>query len=543
MLREIFRTGALTTGVLVTVIAFGAAIKPLSDDALFSAGQIALYITLAMVPMLQFALPFAAGFAGTMSLHRMAGDNEVIAASAGGISHRRLLVPVAALGLALMLVMIGLTQFVIPRFWGLLERTVARDITVLFQRTISSGEPFVLGDLQVWADRIVLDPDAPEDVDARLRLFQVAVAALDAEGRVSTDVTANQIAIDIRRLPGETLLSLATADAVATRPDDGMLAWMERPEPATIRIPTGNRESPKRMTLPELIGLLSSADDHPRVATVHRDLAEAVRFEDAVRTIGDRLAGDGNVEMTGQAAGRLEITGAQWDGRRLVPSGATDIVVTQAIGDRTTRTFRCQEIVLTRHVGGGLGTLANGLTVGTRDASDELKLRIEMNDVAWSDADAAETVNRRATVPIEGLKLDGFDDTAALAASPADLASKIEAGAYGRRVERLLERVQDATAVLQREVRARMMSRFANSATAPLLLLLGAVLAMWRRQSTPLAIYLLAFLPSVLDLILISSGEQLVRDGNEVGGMILMWAGNAVLVGLIGFAYNRLARN
>ena len=67
ILRELLRRGLLTTGVLVTVIAFGAAIKPLSDDDLFGAGQIALYIALAMVPMLQFAIPFAAGFAGTLS--------------------------------------------------------------------------------------------------------------------------------------------------------------------------------------------------------------------------------------------------------------------------------------------------------------------------------------------------------------------------------------------------------------------------------------------------------------------------------------------
>ncbi|MDY7109174.1 MAG: LptF/LptG family permease, partial [Planctomycetota bacterium] len=205
MLWDLIRVALLTTAVLVTVIAFGAAIKPLAKEALLTAGQTAKYIILAIVPMLQFALPFAAGFAGTMSLHRMVEDNEIVAASVSGISYRRLLLPVLALGLALMLVMILLTQWVIPRFWGLLERAVAQDVTRLFQASIERGEPFQLGDLQIWADRLIVDPE-PEDTEAdtRLILFRVAAAVLDDDGRVDEDVTANQAVVDIYRRPGAT---------------------------------------------------------------------------------------------------------------------------------------------------------------------------------------------------------------------------------------------------------------------------------------------------------------------------------------------------
>ena len=102
-------------GVLVMVIAFGAAIKPLAADDLIGAWQTTKYIMLATIPMLQFALPFAAAFAATIVLHRMTTDHEIQAASVSGISYRRILLPIAAMGVVLVAVMVLLTQSIVPR--------------------------------------------------------------------------------------------------------------------------------------------------------------------------------------------------------------------------------------------------------------------------------------------------------------------------------------------------------------------------------------------------------------------------------------------
>ena len=118
ILRDLFRVVMLTTAVLVSVIAFGAAIRPLADDHILGPGKIAVYIILATVPMLQFALPFAAGFASTITFHRMTSDNEFVAIAASGISYRKVLFPVILLGLILTGVMVFLTQSMIPKFWG-----------------------------------------------------------------------------------------------------------------------------------------------------------------------------------------------------------------------------------------------------------------------------------------------------------------------------------------------------------------------------------------------------------------------------------------
>ncbi|MHC5115184.1 MAG: hypothetical protein ACYTGP_12240, partial [Planctomycetota bacterium] len=96
---------------------------------------------------------------------------------------------------------------------------------------------------------------------------------------------------------------------------------------------------------------------------------------------------------------------------------------------------------------------------------------------------------------------------------------------------------------VKREAVSRLVKRYALSATAVLLLCLGATLGTWLRSSQPLTIYLWAFLPSVLDLLLITSGGHMMRTGSMVVGSMIMWGGNALLVGMTAWAFLRLARH
>jgi hypothetical protein len=96
---------------------------------------------------------------------------------------------------------------------------------------------------------------------------------------------------------------------------------------------------------------------------------------------------------------------------------------------------------------------------------------------------------------------------------------------------------------LYNEIDSRLLKRYALSMTSLLLLLLGATLAMWLRNSVPLIIYVWAFLPSVLDIVLISSGEHMMRDGLLWSGAALMWSGNALMVAVLATVFWRLSRN
>ena len=55
--------------------------------------------------------------------------------------------------------------------------------------------------------------------------------------------------------------------------------------------------------------------------------------------------------------------------------------------------------------------------------------------------------------------------------------------------------------------------------------------------------YAIAFLPAILDIVLISGGEQSLRKGPTPGGYLLIWSGNLLLGGACIAAWWRLRRN
>lgn len=545
ILTDCARLGFFTTIILVGVIAFGATIKPLSQESLLTASQLVRYVSLACVPMLQFALPFAAGFAGTLSLHRMTNDNEVIAAAASGISYRRLLMPVLALGFALAILMVVLMQAVIPRFWVMLERTIASDVVLLLEAAVDRHEPFTVGDLQIWADDLVKAED-PGTADERLHLFHVAVADLDDDGRVVTDLTAEQVVLDLHRNPEATELRLRLRDAVAYRPSDRLLAWIERPQATTVRLPRVMEGSGKRMTRSQLLHLRDHPDEHSHVDRLRLRLAELLRERAARDAVDAGLRERGWVGLVGGGPEGVsyrveadELRGARF---RLDAGGPVSIV--EVVEGVEQRRFVARRATFRPRERSELQSVATGLTVGAAAPESELRFDLLMTDVQWTDLRAPEEGNRLAEVALDNLAVAGSPGDELLDSLSAELLAQaetitgdsavIDAAAYD-----LSERI----AGLMREIRGRLLKRYAMAMTAPLLLLLGATLAMWLRHATPLVIYLWAFLPSVVDLIVISSGEHVIRDGDVLAGTAIMWSGNVFMVLLILFAYLKLSRN
>ena len=93
------------------------------------------------------------------------------------------------------------------------------------------------------------------------------------------------------------------------------------------------------------------------------------------------------------------------------------------------------------------------------------------------------------------------------------------------------------------DIDARIQQRAAQSLTGPLLLVLGSLLAIRLRHATPLLVYVVAFLPAIADILLISGGEQMLRRGPALSGHLLLWSGNALLAFLCTAAWWRLRRN
>lgn len=533
MLSELLRVFLLTLAVLVTVVAFGATIKPLTSDHLLTVVDIVKYLCMAMVPMLQFALPFAAGFASTIVLHRMTSENEILAAAVSGISYRRLLAPIAAFGIVLSVVMVGLTQYAIPQFWSLMERTITTDVTKLFQASIDRGVPFEAGEVQIYADGLRVVPN-PQDTEAETRLILSRVAAIefDSSGRIDTDVTAQRAVVDIYREAGQTLIMLAMQETMQFDGGTGQLAYLPLIEPPRpIVIPHVLRDQMRAMTRSQLLRLHENPDDYSRVRERRDALAAELADRDVRRKLENELRERGRIRLSQrEVARRHYVVRGEGIERGAVRAEADEgITVTQYDGTLPIRRITAERVELSRIAATGLGHAA---------------FELELLDCEIVDLQSPETVNRREQLTVRNLVLRDVDIEARPAYASEHMLTLVrDMEEPDELITRQADRLDREIAEMRREVRARILMRYAQSATALLLLLIGAMLAMVLSRSLPLVIYLWAFVPSILCLILISGGDKMMRDGQIISGFSVMWSGNGVMVLMLIILAARLFRN
>ncbi|TVQ51691.1 MAG: LptF/LptG family permease [Phycisphaerales bacterium] len=534
ILGELLRTFLLTAAILVVVIAFGITLRSFAGEGVFSAVDVARFLVMATVPMMQFALPFSAGFASTMVLYRLTSDNEIMAAAVSGVSYQRLLAPVFALGVVLTLIMVVLTQWMIPKFWDVMERTVAADATRIFQASIDRGAPFRLGNIQIYADhmRVIVQP-GDTTADTRMRLSRVVAVELDREGRVEKDITARDAVVDIYREGGDTFIKLLMNDTVIFDGSSGQLARMPEVEPPqAIVVPSVLHDELRAKTRSELLAIRDQPDLYGRVVDDRLLLAHAISEHQAWRQLDRQLREDGRIELvqSGPSRRRYVIYADSISAGRLERAENRTIEIRQFEDDTSLRRINADGATITRLAG-------SALAGSTYD--------LELRNAEVIDLQADGLVNRRERLTDQNLLVRSIDEidwtlfpAEELIVEANRLIEEMNAP-LGRQVQRLERRIED----LRYEIDARIMARYAQAATAFMLLTIGAVLAMWLRGSVPLVIYVWAFAPAVLGLILISGGDKMMRDGDVISGLGVMWSGNLILGFLLCIIFWKLSRH
>ena len=523
MLLDVLRQFAITASVLVVVIAFGAAIKPLAHDSLLSPADAAWYIVLAIVPMLQFALPFAAAFAATMSLHRMTSDNEIIAMAVTGQSYLRILAPMAAMGVALTLLLAVLTQAVIPRFVSAMADSLTRDIPLLLARSVQQHSPFVQGDLVIWAEDLVTAPT--RDGMERMVLDRVAVAKLDRSGRATMDMTAAAAVIDVVRGDDSTTLLVGTREAVSySREADGtgmLRGTREGRLTHGIDLPSIVQQRPSALTASQLRAL----KDHPRryepVDHAADVLSRAVQRRRLWAQLDGWLAMDEPLVLAAATGSRVF---------RVASSGIQDGKLQGPVQVTLQRPGSTSDLLLPQRA---------RLVIDQSDDGRVESITLQMGVVTITSADGMENVREELVVP--GLLLSSLQDLPLL---PRDVSSILEVAdeTPGADVERAAGRLQARMEAMRWQATSRILQRYAMSGSALLMVLLGSVLAIRLRDIPALSVYFWAFLPAVVDVLLIFTGGQMVRDGQMATGFGVMWGGNSLLVVLILFNWLQLRR-
>lgn len=518
---ELLKVLAVTTGVLVTVIAFGAAIKPLSENLLGPA-DLLRYMLFATIPMLQFALPFAAAFAGVIVFHRLASDNEIVAMATSGLSYRRILAPAIALAVLLTAAMVVIVDLGAPTFWQALRRIEGSDLTRLLVARIDRGEAFRVGGTEIYADEAHV-VDAPEDTGAQRRLVLVGVAAVElaSDGTPRREFAARYATVDFHRLAAGDVLKVALTDATSYSAGDGAIAGASVVRPEMIDLGQRRRASPKELRLGELWRLPSELERFPPVVARRDALLSALAAADAWRSIDAALAAGGVVAFDATDGSRWLLDGGRLVGQRVVGGDS---------GGRETG-------LRLRHLeGDGVRARASGregtLTLVSSEPGDRARFDLLVEEATIDDPRAgsarralrltdlalAETERpSRGELPNEELLAAAATAGGAFASGPVE-AVRAAIAARADELETQLSK-------LRAEVVARLVQRSAQALTAPLMLLSGAILAVLLRRKAALLVYLVAFLPSIATILLISGGEQMLRDATRAAGFAVAYSG------------------
>ncbi len=545
ILIEFWRLLLLSAGVLVTVVAFAATVKPLADGKL-TADQAIRFMRYAILPMLAYTLPFAGGFAATMAYHRFVVENEVTAAHAGGVSHRRLLLPALASGLLLGGVLMGLNDRVIPGYLRSMEEMITRDFARLMVNSLRQGEAARIGSTEIHADIVDERPPEPgSPVQEQFLMAGVAMVETDASGAVTLDGTARRAWIQL--MPVWAL----NADDRARIGDQVETAIILRFIDMTV-YRAGAPQSADLFVLPA-IPIASTFKDNPKfysgrtlrrierdpgiLLSVDRRRVELARVLAAARSFerfGEDLARGRPIRLNtpdGSAftvmGGGLSAEAGRWVVRPLPESGRIEITVAGPGGHTDRLVAEAAALSLQTPVEND--PLADrSMGSASRFALDLAGVRVlgvgtELSRTTYRDLWPADDLTPATlALPLDGLLAQAREEpAAAVRAAVAQLDREI-----GHQTRKALAKRHD---------------RWVLSAACVVMVVLGAVMAMHLKRATPLVIYLWSFFPALGTIIIAESGAQAInRHGPSAVWM--SWSGVVLLAGLTVVVYRRMSK-
>lgn len=580
ILTELWRLILLTAGVLVAVLAFAAAIKPLADGKIGPLETLR-FMGLAIIPMLQYALPFAAGFGATLAYHRLSQENEIIAAHAGGVSHRAIVFPAVVSGLVLAGMLLLLSEQVMPRFLRSMERMISQDIAKILVSSVQRGQAVDMEGMTLYADKALrIDPAPGSPASDEILLTGVGLLELNRAGEVMSDATVEKARVwifsggnerdsdapDVAADSGSGSGSGAGSGSGSQRPtapgsQTSIVLRLEnfvgrnragqfvksQVQDMALTVPGGFSDDPKFLTHGELADLRTHPERMNWIELRRRDLAYHLGERLTTEAIGRSLAATGSVTLVDPDGRTLVVKGSaislkglRWDIVPARPGEMIEVLITRPAPDPARTGGAAAMRVLAK-------AAAIYTDIGRDRATRRLSIRLKLEQVA---AQAGEGASGTLTERVyEDLTLQNSPvlPLLDLRQSPSSkLLELADARVSGPNPDPFLipptTELRAKLERLQREITSKQNERYAMAAACLVMVSTGAVTAINLSSSLPLTVYLWSFFPALATIITISSGQQVTHD-KGLWGLVILWGGVALLAAYGLFAFRRLTRH
>ena len=550
ILWDLIRLLVIAATVLMTVVSFAAAIKPLSDG-LLTATSLLKFVGYTSPTMLTFVLPFAGAFASTIVFLRLSSDNETTAMSASGLSYSSILMPVCVLGIVLTLGLLYLSNFVIPGFYRAAAQTLEDDLMSVLVSNLNQNRPFDLDKHVLYADTAAQRPLSAEEIASidspiaptqLIELTGVAVGHIGPTGRIGGDVTAQRANVLVFRGDEESWVNIRLRNVMRYDNSRGELFFSPLLDLGPIALPTPLRDQPEFLSWRRLRELPGAPERYGDIREQKHILADAI-IEEQLRLL---LAGvlrrpgeAGGVVLLGQRDVERYVLSAPVIERRdesLVLSGINErpVVVRALRSNRLSRRFEAGEAVI---------------RVERSEGATEPSVLVELHETRVFHPDRAEPSTEQEVLPLPRMRwpepvmsVDLINDFNAFQLYEFSQDPPYQqSAAVAKQADRLWAQIIR----LGHKVEGHLHQRAASAVTCLLVLLLGAVLSMKLKGQMPLVVYFWSFALAIIAVIIIYTGTNLAgsTDFPLAAGLSVLWSGNLALAIIVAITYYRLARN
>ncbi|XAL99714.1 LptF/LptG family permease [Phycisphaeraceae bacterium D3-23] len=570
ILRELLKVLVLTSVVLVTVMSFGAAIKPM-QDGLLGPGSLVKFVLFTMPTVLGFALPFAGAFSATLVFTRLVADNEVLACCAGGLSYRKVLMPTFGLGLVLMLSMLVLSNTVIPGFWKAARNTIEGDVLGVLVSQLNQNQPYVFRDegLVLYAQSArQRTPTQTETVmglipQQYIELQGVAFGQFDKNtGEVFNDTTASRAGVLLIRDEdsGRSYITLRLQDPMFYNARTGELrsdqAQFGQIDSDPIYLPNPVEDKAVFFNLRELIDLYGHPDRYDQVREAKVNLTAAVERQEMRLALIEALSagrpGEGFIILEGGISGdhyMLSAPSITQNGQGLQLDAAEGFKVT--VDRYNNAELRgVAELRFEAEYG--------EITIETSEFSGDTEAKLTLLNVVVTDPildDSANDKKRHEFAPMGWVgELLPDQNLESLSARELGVLARQERYSADVHVREGTNRLAYEIQKLTLGISAQAHTRAATAVACLLLIVLGAVLAIRMKGRIPLIVFFWSFLLAMLTLLMIYAGQNMANEldpdllktgafnWQQVTGLGVLWGGNLVTLVVIGREYCRIAR-
>lgn len=532
ILRELLRVFVMVSVALTVILAFGGTFRPLTKEGL-SLVQL-LWVLLDLIPaMLAYSIPLSALFAAVIVYWRLATDNEFTGARAGGISYVSLVAPALVLGLlvgGLDLVFVG---YVVPAFLERTQQAIQTDIASLLLHNVGERQPFQFGKIVIYANSAFLEPvpasDKPPPGIKRKIIQLRALAATPLKNGKPTAIVlakAANVIIDQDSRDNQVRIGVQVDDGTAFDPHSfrqmrGTIRYLP-PDGKPFVIGSIITNRPKFMDFRELAALMKAPQSYGPIKNLIKKNAAAQALahigswyrQHASNPIRFRRRGGGvSVHfdaMLVDGAGHFQMQAA---------AGRLVRVLVFSRGRLATEYLTPSATLVPVHDG-------RDITAGIRLASP---IRVR---------DPAINHHFHAGPPAVIIPNIGLSRRALAASASGHLNVKTPASVA------MQQQIAHRIAYLQRQILSEFNSRISFAFSCVVLVILGAALGIILQGRNPLAVFVMGVGPAMILVLLINTGRGVVtrNAGSPWSGLVLIWAGNLIILAIDFFIYQSLLR-